>query len=70
MLICGCCLAYLLFVLGHTDVLPRAQTLSVASIAAVSAFIAGLLQWVGLPVDETTPTKKPGKKHSTSGARK
>ncbi len=56
-----CSLGYLLFIFGHTEVASLERVLTVASIASVSALIAGLLQWVGLPA-APTPAKKKGKK--------
>lgn len=68
--IAGGSLAYLLFILGHYDVreavaygqsdaTPKYTILTVAAIAGVSALLAGMLQWIGLPTD---PAKTEGKK--------
>jgi hypothetical protein len=65
MLVAGVSLAYLLFIFGHTDLTPHSRVLEVATLGGVSALIAGILQWVGLPADGTAqPGPKHGKKKS------
>jgi hypothetical protein len=65
LLIAGASLAYLLFIFGHTDLTPHARVLEVATLAGLSALVAGVLQWVGLPADEAAkPGGKQGKKPS------
>lgn len=65
LLVAGASLAYLLFIFGHTDLTPHARVLEVAVLAGVSSLVAGILQWVGLPADESTKTTgKHGKKHA------
>lgn len=58
--IAGGSLAYLLFMFGHAEpeVIPIKRILLVAAAAGVSALVAGILQWVGLPEDPTAKTKK------------
>lgn len=60
-LVISCCsLAYLLFIFGHTEVAPPGRILEVTTVTAVSALVAGLLQWIGLPAaakDEATRKK-------------
>ena len=57
--VAGGSLAYLLFIFGHTEVAPMNRILLVAAVASASALIAAVLQWVGLPVEDS---KKDGKK--------
>ncbi|GMW02413.1 MAG: hypothetical protein AMXMBFR84_35490 [Candidatus Hydrogenedentota bacterium] len=57
-----CSLFFLLFKLGHTEVAPTSETLLIAAVAAISALIAGFLQWVGLPTDKPLPEKRKGPK--------
>lgn len=61
--VAGGSLAYLLFIFGHTDVTPMDRILLVSAVAAVSALVAGILQWVGLPAKPDPATgKKTAKK--------
>jgi hypothetical protein len=53
-------LLYLLFMFGHTETTPLRRILATCCVAAFSALVAGLLQWVGLPAD---PNAHAGKKH-------
>jgi hypothetical protein len=46
-------LVYLLFIFGHTETAPLGRVLTVAAIGGVSAVVAGILQWAGLPPKET-----------------
>ena len=62
--VAGGSLAYLLFIFGHTDLTPMNRILAVAAVAASSALAAAVLQWIGLPVDETA---KGGKKTAKKG---
>jgi hypothetical protein len=67
MLVAGVSLAYLLFIFGHTEteLTPHSRVLEVAALGGLSALIAGILQWVGLPADGTAqPAPKHGKKKS------
>ena len=65
LLVAGASLAYLLFIFGHTDLTPHARVLEVATLGGVSALVAGILQWVGLPTEGGGGSNgKPGKKHS------
>lgn len=58
LIVAGACLAYLLFIFGHTDVTPMNTILTVASIAGVSALVGAMLQWVGLPAEPKSNKKQ------------
>lgn len=61
--VAGASLAYLLFIFGHTEVATMDQVLGVAAVAGISALVAGILQWVGLPEsDNPTSPKKAAKR--------
>ena len=61
--VAGGSLAYLLFIFGHTDVTPMGRILAVAVVAVISALVAGVLQWVGLPAKAAAAGgKRPAKK--------
>lgn len=55
-------LFYLLFMFGHTDVTPLNRIWLVAVIAGISALVAGMLQWIGLPQDNEKNQRKSRKK--------
>lgn len=67
LLISGASLAYLMFIFGHTDLTSHNRVLQVATLAAVSALVAGILQWVGLPAEGKPPA---GTKHGKKKAAK
>lgn len=65
LLVAGASLAYLLFIFGHTDLTPHSRVLEVATLAGISATVAGILQWVGLPAESgSAPGAKHGKKRA------
>lgn len=60
--VAGGSLAYLLFIFGHTEVAPTNRILLVAAVAGMSALIAAILQWIGLPTEDAKDGKKTAKK--------
>jgi uncharacterized membrane protein len=61
-----CSLIYLLFIFGHTEETPMSHVVGVTILAAISALVGGLLQWIGLPAKGGKPTVvKHGKRQST-----
>lgn len=59
--ISGLSLLYLLFIFGHTETTPLKRVLATAALAGISALVAGLLHWVGLP---SGPKEDVGKKRT------
>ena len=59
--IAASCMLYGLFIFGHTETASLGRILTVAAIGAVSAGIAGLIQWAGVPTkgadDESASSK-------------
>ncbi|MBI2433514.1 MAG: hypothetical protein HYV26_11650 [Candidatus Hydrogenedentes bacterium] len=58
LVIAGASLLYLLFIFGHTETAPLPRVLTTAGVAAVSALVAGILQWAGLPKTEDRKEEK------------
>lgn len=65
--VAGASLVYLLFVFGHTETASPNRILFAAALCGVSALVAGLLQWVGLPATSGEGAgKKKSRRRSTS----
>ena len=57
----GGAMVFLLFRLGHTETVSPESTLLVALVAGISALVAGMLHWLGIPADSADKPAQGGR---------